>query len=837
MPREPRSDPKHRPTIDRWLVCALLLFLALGFWYSMVVPPFETPDEHYHYGFSRHLAQGNPLPVQSAEATGPWEQEGSQAPLYYMLVGWLTAGIDQSDFEQISRTNQRANIGDPLSPGNKNRMLYSAMKSCLFRCGGDHQQLLTQRPLSGTNLAVHVGRWLSLFLGGTTLWFLYATAKLAFPHRHKVWILAIFIVATLPQFAFISASLSNDSMIITASAATIYWLAHLLTIEQQKRISAIDWLILGLLLGIAALSKLQGLGLWLLAALVGLWLSWQRRDWTLPLRAILPVALPALAICGWWYWRNYTLYGDWLGIANLLEINGRRDELPGMGSLWGEIRGLRYSFWGLFGWFNILLPDVLYQLLDALTLIALIGLIPALRQIAKSQSTKRASTVNLQVLLLLLTWALLSLVLIVYWSSQAVGSQGRLLFPGITAFVLLLALGLSAWPDLLRKSGLLTKWPLRGMPRLSNTIAVALPVLLPLLLPLLLLVSSLYALTVLLPNAYTVAAPIDQLPPSAQVANIRYGDPTRHQKQLHLLGLEVGQEVGQERYRPGDQVPVTLYLSAGELSATELSATEPSTAERVQDDYQLFIQFLNDTGEPIANLTTHPGWGRNPTTLWRSGAIYADQYLVPIDQPIDPRSPLLARVYVGFVNPETEKTDRLPLDAFDAAGEQIVPTVQTVVVRPSQPPTIDEFGLTAVDIQFDDGLRLIGYSALDTVASDAITVSVQLMWEATAEPQNRSQNEYIAYVHLIDESGEQIAGFDQPPAAGRFPTAYWQEEDRIISEFDLMLPTNFAAGTYEMWVGLYTAESAGTARVAVVDAGEMQTQDNQVLIQSLMVVE
>ena len=140
----------------------ILIFLCFGFAYSMVVPPFETPDEPFHYGFARHIAQGNWLPVQSAVETGPWAQEGSQAPLYYLLTGWLTRGIDQSDFASVAVRNPRANIGDPLDPGNKNFMLYSG----------------SQPALVGSNLALHVGRWFSLLLGAVTLGCVYLTAEL-----------------------------------------------------------------------------------------------------------------------------------------------------------------------------------------------------------------------------------------------------------------------------------------------------------------------------------------------------------------------------------------------------------------------------------------------------------------------------------------------------------------------------------------------------------------------------------------------------------------------------------------------------------------------------------
>ncbi|HAJ34988.1 MAG TPA: hypothetical protein DCL15_04785, partial [Chloroflexi bacterium] len=51
-----------------WLIIGL--FLLGGLAYSLIVPPFETPDEPFHYGFARHIAQGNGLPVQDPANPG-----------------------------------------------------------------------------------------------------------------------------------------------------------------------------------------------------------------------------------------------------------------------------------------------------------------------------------------------------------------------------------------------------------------------------------------------------------------------------------------------------------------------------------------------------------------------------------------------------------------------------------------------------------------------------------------------------------------------------------------------------------------------------------------------
>ncbi len=141
--------------------------------------------------------------------------------------------------------NPRANIGDPLYPGNKNFMLYSGR----------------WQPLQGSNLALHVGRWLSLLLGALTLWATFRLGVYTFPHSRTLPLLAMALVAAIPQFLFLSASFSNDNAVIAASAFILFWLARLLAKADDAPVTWWEWAVLGVALGAAALSKLQGLGL------------------------------------------------------------------------------------------------------------------------------------------------------------------------------------------------------------------------------------------------------------------------------------------------------------------------------------------------------------------------------------------------------------------------------------------------------------------------------------------------------------------------------------------------------------------------------------------------
>ncbi len=752
---------RSAPDLLAWAAIGLFFVLAVA--YSFVVPPFETPDEPFHYAFARHLAQGNALPVQGAESGGPWEQEGSQAPLYYALTGALTSGIDQSDFPALNVVNPRANIGDPLFPGNKNRMLYSG----------------AARPLVGANLAAHVGRWFSALLGALSLWLTWRTARLAWPARPWLPALAVIYMAAIPQFAFLSGSFTNDTLMITTSAAALWWATRLVVRDDGEPIAWWEWAALGFFVGLGALTKLHGLGLVGLAGGVALWLAWRRRSWRLLLGAALGVGLPALALAGWWYGRNALLYGDLFGVSHLLDINGRREPIEDFAALWHELRGLRYSYWGLFGWFNILAPAWFYVLMDALALLALAGgafaAVRRLRGGAQQGAVGRAFAV-------LWLWVLISLALLAYWISQATGSQGRLLFPALGALSILLVAGLD---ELVRHA------PSRLRPALW---AVA---------PTAMVVCSLYALGWLLPAVYRAPAPVAAPPPAARPVNVTFGE----DEAIRLVALD-SPVAG---YASGDELPVTLYLTADAPLAR---------------DYQVFIQLLDETGSEIGNMTSHTGWGRNPTSLWQPGALYADPYVVRIGA-IDPRSPVLADLYVGFVRPDSE--EKLPLPARDGSGAEITPFLGQVALKPLSPPELADYGLQPGGSEFGGVIRLAGY-AFPAEARPGETVTPQVMWEAMGTP----ATEYTAFAHLV-AAGTQAAGWDQSPAGDRYPTSVWQAGDRIVSDYPLVLPAGLPPGEYELWVGLYEADSQGSVRLPVSSAAGLTSGDGQVLLGTILV--
>ena len=83
----------------------------------------------------------------------------------------------------------------------------------------------------------------------------------------------------------------------------------------------------------------------------------------------------------------------------------------------------------------------------------------------------------------------------------------------------------------------------------------------------------------------------------------------------------------------------------------------------------------------------------------------------------------------------------------------------------------------------------------------------------------------------MDERGQRASGFDQAPAL-RFPTRYWRQGDRIVTQFPLVPPTT--AGEFALWVGFYEAESGGTLLLPITESADQTTGDGRVLVGKLI---
>lgn len=533
----------------RHLWALISAFMLLGMLYIYAIPNFEAPDELYHVGVVHHIRTTGELPVQQTGVETFYRQEGSQPPLYYLTVAALTLPFDWTDYPALLQFNPHANIGKPGLPGNKNRVLHAPVYP---------------PDLSGATLALRVSRLISLLCGAVTVYAVYAAARTLTPARPAVAYIAAGITAFNPQFLFIAASVNNDNLVTALNSVIVWQMLVMLRDGFERR----RGLLLAVLLALASLSKLSGLVLMPVTALAALWTAYRTRN----RRGLLELGVMVVGVwgvlAGWWYARNIMLYDELFGTERMLAIFGRREMTVDLAQLLGEFEGLWLSYWGVFGWFSILTETAFYRVVDAVAVVAVLGLAVHLWR----ARGKVDYGVRVFLLSLLLSLGLGSLI---SWTLQTPASQGRLLFPYIAATSTLFALGLRE-----------VRVP-RGVVVPLGLFAAAVPF-----------------ITII--PAYEAPRRLMTLPAEAVPVDLNFGD-------VRLVGYNAPDA----RLLPGDALSLTLYWQA--------QAVSPA-------DYTVSIEIALPDSTVIGGEDTFPGWGSLRTTAWEPGTIYADHYRIRLDQ-------------------------------------------------------------------------------------------------------------------------------------------------------------------------------------------------------------
>lgn len=438
LPETARERPVNRRLFRLIILVGLYLLLGLG--YSLVVPLGESPDEVDHVRYVQFLAHTGRFPIMQPIAADNDTMEANQPPLYYLLglVGWGRPGVEES--EPVEFAFAPCFPPDPADTGRKQFYLHKVSE---------------QFPFSGTDAAFWRVRLVSLLMGAGTVVLAFVLGRQLVPQDDRPAFLAAALVAFNPQFLFITASVNNDNLTALLGAAIV---AASVYVAQELRSGRI--LILALLLGLAALTKLALFALWPVAFLAAGWAAYRSAgDWPARLRRALgPLAallfIPAL-FAGWWYLRGQQIYGDPLAWEVHLQAKGAsvlRESPFTLADLGNFLVQHFQSYWATFGWLNIQPPTIIFWLLLALVSIAALGLLFVLKDRFLTGSPTNAPTPNppspvsgprSPVLLNLLAILLIYLSLLRYIQTiNYSGYQGRLAFAVVGPLAALLALGL-----------------------------------------------------------------------------------------------------------------------------------------------------------------------------------------------------------------------------------------------------------------------------------------------------------------------------------------------------------------------------------------------------------
>jgi len=753
----------------------LVAFAVLGVLYSVVNPLAEAPDEDWHYDYVKYVADGRGLPVLHFDPSKNivYGTVGHHPPLYYGLSAFLTFWINTDDADSLLWDNPHFLAGRADALGNKNRIIHTDTEAFPYR---------------GTALAMHIVRLLSVLLSGITVLATYLIALELFPDWKPLALGAAAINAFNPQFLFIGARISNDTAVTAFSA-----LALLGTIRLLKRGATTGRLVwLGVTLGLALLSKISALALLPLVA-VGLVIRAIRQRSFVSLAKWGLVVFPLAFLIAWWpYLRNWLLYRDplatnvWLATVNL------RLPTPSLIELSDEFWGLEISFWAVFGWMNILVHEIIYQSLAAMTRLAALGLLLlVVRQFVGSKvmanskwrianrwtllgSGKQLDRPAQLGLLLLGLWFVLTFVSLLRFMQIQFGAQGRYLFPAVPAISILIFLGLDQFV------------PQRYSGVLAGVVG-----------------GALFLLAVLCPFVYiapTYARPpilaAEDIPAEAHRLDIQFGD------QIRLLASQLDKGA----VRRGDPLSVTLYWQP---------------LAEMEQNYNVFLHALGLDEQVIAQEDTYPGVGSYPTSLWQVGGVIKDtygMYVLP-----ESKAPSRFRVEVGVYDRSTGEV----LPAFDETGHLLHGvTVAQGKVTTRQEPRYSGYTPAAFDLNRQ--VSLTGYKIDKTEVKAGETIEVALYWQA----QKKMAEDYTVFVHLVDAEGTIWGQHDSQPVNGYYPTSFWDQDEVVKDKHALVVREDAPPGEYRIEVGMYRL--ADGQRLAIVGQ-DGQGLDDKVLLSQITV--
>ncbi|MCP4424102.1 MAG: hypothetical protein GY803_06400 [Chloroflexi bacterium] len=777
-------------TEKRILALILALFIILGVAYALVTPIFEASDELWHYPMIRHLADGNPLPIQvfDPKLAGPWKQEASQPPLYYYLGAALTFWVDTADMEQIRWLNPHVDNGLITVDGNINLAIHDP----------------DANPWRGTLLAVRIVRIFSVFLGAATVYLTYRIGKELAPDRPEIALGATAVNAFMPMFLFISGAVNNDNLALPLASLAIFLMIRIVNSQRGVFFTAEPaalvkrYILLGIIIGLAVLTKEGTIGLLPLAWGTAFIASGEQRGadgkryWRLMgrqfARSLLNfsiVLLPVLLIAGWWYWRNITLYGDWLGWSAFIAVLGERAQPASLAQLWDERWGFMLSYWGLFGGVNVPMWTWIYHLLNAVLIVGVVGFVVyVIKEIRNWRLEVGVARFSLQSLISSLLYfvetrfalvvSLLFGTAVVYgliqWATTTWSSQGRLVFTAISALNILFVVGLVGW--------LSQRW--------AQRITIVLG-------------GFMFLIAAIAPWVWIRPAYQPETYIPERETAVFHSSQLSFSDKIRLNGFWVELEtLSDTAVQPGEWVDVWL----------DWEALAPMTR-----DWSVFVHLTDPVlGVPIAQRDMYTGQGLRPASLLQPGEKLTNYYRLYVPETAYVRetdaAPAKLQLTVGLYNFETG--ERLILeDGTDVA----VMTQLELTAVPGQYPN-------STAINFGDELELVGFELTPRRVKAGQKAELTLYWRALRP----LTTNYTLFAQIIGEDTTRWAANDFAPQEG---TVNWQPDEVKTVTLSLDLAADAPPTVYPLILGVYTrTEDGGFQRLQLVSADGRITQDD-----------
>jgi 4-amino-4-deoxy-L-arabinose transferase-like glycosyltransferase len=269
-------------------VCALAGLLVALTW-SLIVPPFQVPDEQAHVAYAQYIAETGAPPSRGSHGQGLSAQERQLLEgLHWKLVvhrPWNRPLVTPKAHRRLERAVDRPADQVIHGPGGGTAISYSP----LYYAAAAAAYRLS--PATDLFDRVHAMRMVSVLLAAATVFLSFLFLRELLPGTPWAWPIGALAVAFQPLFGFIGGGVNNDNLIIAAAAGTLYALAA----GFRRGLNPHTGLLLGAFAGVGLLAKPSMIGL-LPGIALGVGVMLLRASGTRRSEALRGVAVAALAM-------------------------------------------------------------------------------------------------------------------------------------------------------------------------------------------------------------------------------------------------------------------------------------------------------------------------------------------------------------------------------------------------------------------------------------------------------------------------------------------------------------------------------------------------------------
>jgi hypothetical protein len=244
--------------------------------------------------------------------------------------------------------------------------------------------------------------------------------------------------------------------------------------------------------------------------------------------------------------------------------------------------------------------------------------------------------------------------------------------------------------------------------------------------------------------------------------------------------------LSQTTLHPGEPLAIDLYW--------DVTARPPG-------NYLLFVHLIDDIGTIIAQRDTHPGLGNFPASQWRPGDHFVES--IRLYLPETTYTPAQASLSIGLYAPV--EGYRLGITADDGTGLGDTLVLGQVTILPQDGSSLPN----ALDQNFNNEIRLLGYEYDKRVLQPGEILTVTLYWEALSVPED-----YEIQVHLVDENDSVRTTADHRPTP---PTTQWQPGQQVQTQHQFTISPDLSPGDYIIHAALLAIKSQKRQNIVAED--------------------